>query len=277
MTGPVAYSGPQTVDIVGPLSTVRFPNLCTRCGERPAGALTITKMFRRVPTDSPAYHVFESVRAPFCAACLAAHERERLPVDPRVIRKLRIAWLVRTLPFVIPVVCITFLLVQLVPGLVRRAGWPPDPVELGIAGFLLLFFGGLLLWFLRTILRARHDLVADFQPRPGAAQAHGEPNANYVEVVHAPPGMTCVIPSPPTSAAAAVNFTDDCAQLFEPAKHVFTFANPDVLAHFRAVNADRVWNPESPRARGAATLRRALFAVFIIAAAALVLRELLGF
>ena len=258
---------PKRIRITGDLSDVKFPAECLRCTAPPAGALTLTKMFRRVHSERPDQYVFASVRVPFCRDCLAAHERERQPPDPRVLRSLRNRWLVKCLPYVIPIVVIVYLLGQFARPALRGLA-EGDVAEAAIFGAVVLFFAAMLLMFVRLVLVARHGLIANWV---------GDPNDQYVELVRGPLGITCVLPGPPTSTLAAVNFTDENSDLFEPDRRTFTFTNPIVREHVAALNADLVWRKNSPRARLARLARRVALVVLVVVGAAFLVAEYLGY
>jgi len=135
-------------------------------------------------------------------------------------------------------------------------------------GAVVLFFGALLLMFLRLVLVARRDLIADYA---------GDPNAQYVEFVRGPLGTQCVIPGPPTSTLAAVDFSDEESELFEPDRRTFRFTNHVVREHFAELNASLVWRKNSPRARRARLARRALLAVLALIGAAFLVADFLGY
>jgi hypothetical protein len=245
------------VEIAGALGDVRFPPLCARCAAPPAGALALTKMFRRTHSDSPTTYVFGAVAVPFCHDCLDAHARERVPPDPRTLRALRNRFLLRTLPYVIPVVVIVYLLGQFGGTALRHLA------RGDMAGALMFcvpvaFFGLMFLMFARLVLRAREQLIAAYD---------GDPNAQYVEIVRGPLGTTCVLPGPPTATLAAVDFDDEEFQLFEANRRTFTFAHPAVGEQFAAANAGLVWHPDSPAARRATALRHAGLVLLGVAAA----------
>ena len=235
----------REVTVAGALGDVRFPNLCARCAAPPSGTLRLVKMFRRVYPRKPAFHVFGRLDVPFCSACLAAHERERAPVDPAVPRALRTRWLLKSLVYAIPIGVTLFFVREFVPT-VARAVSAGDLVRALVFGVVLAIFGLLLWTFVRRVLDGRRALIADHA---------GDPNDTYVEVVPGPMGSTCVIPGPPTPTLAAVNFDDDRILLFEPARRTFTFTNALVAEQFATLNSALVWDPAAPRVRRATRAR----------------------
>lgn len=79
----------------------------------------------------------------------------------------------------------------------------------------------------------------------------------------------------PTSVTAAVQFTDDLSQTFEPNWRRFTFRNAEYAERFREKNEERLWSRSRPEAQRAMVMRHygkyllylllALLAVFAIA------------
>jgi hypothetical protein len=262
----VSGTGPYHVEVAAGLHEVRLPELCASCAAPPVGTLPLTKLFRRTYSDSPTQHLFGTVHVPFCLACLQAHEAERRAPDPVVLRRLRNRWLLRCLPYVIPVVVLTFLLGRILPSAldaVTAANRVELLVWVGVVGFLALCLFG----FVRLILNARRDLVADFG---GAA------NDQYAEVVRGPLGITCVLPGPPTRPMSAVNFADENVELLGRNRRTFTFANVDVATAFAAANAELVWQPNSPRAVRLRWANRVLIGLVLGVGLVLLLRDLFG-
>ena len=262
-----AVAGPCRVEIAGALAEVRFPALCARCAAPPAGTLSVCKMFRHTHSESPTTWAFAAVAVPFCAPCIDAHHAERRPPDPKTLRKLRNTFLVRLLPYVIPVVVIVYMIKEFLRPTLRelREG---DLTGALIFSIPVLIFSALLLMFWRLVRKARQDLIAPYG---------GDPNAQYVEFVRGHFGATYVIPGPPTSPLAAVDFTDDEAGLFEGTRRTFTFANPAVGARFAAENAALVWHANAPAARRATWLRHALYVGIGVAVAVGLLLEYFGY
>jgi len=264
------------VEISGPLSAVRFPSLCASCAATPpAGALPLVRMFRHVHHESPTTYTFAEVRVPFCAACLARHERDRPPVDPAVLRGLRWRWLFRVLPYAFPLAVLLFLLTKLGPlaaRTLRDAAMHPRATPswevwavLGIVGFFLLCLYG----FVSMSIAAGRPLIAHRLER--------DANANDVVIVPGMLGSQYVIPTPPTPTLAAVRFADEDFQLFEANKRAFTFEHPVVAEQFAALNADRVWTPDAPQAvRGARRRYAAVVAVIVVGGLYILWEVLMG-
>jgi hypothetical protein len=259
--------GPYRVELAGALADVRFPPLCARCATPPAGTLAVSKMFRRVSSESPAYHVHAALPVPFCAPCLQAHEAERRPPDPKTLARLRNTFLLRLLPYVIPVFVIVFMLKEFLRPTLRELG-EGDVTSALLFSIPVLFFGALLLMFWRLVRKAREGLIGPYT---------GDPNAQYVEFVRGHFGATYVIPGPPTSPLAAVDFTDDESGVFEGTRRTFTFANAHVGRAFEAANAALVWHPDAPPARRARWMRHALLVGLGVAVAIGLILEYFGY
>lgn len=263
----VTGTGPYQVEVAARLKDVRLPALCARCGGTPTGTLAVDKMFRRVRDDRPDYHVFERLPIPVCEACRLLHEAERRSPDPALLRKLRNRFFLRTLPYWVPIGVLLFLFTQLGPPALRAfAGG--ELVESLVWAGVLGFFGLLFLMFVRLILAARNNLIADWS---------GDPNDQYVEHARGPLGIHCVIPGPPTATVGAVDFADEDFELFAKNRRTFTFTNLDVATAFAAENADLVWDPDSPVAVRARWGRNVVIGIVVVVAVGLWLKDVLGF
>jgi hypothetical protein len=254
---------PARVQVTGPLHALRLPDACARCGMPARGSLRVEKMFRRVHRDARTRRLFAALDVPFCDDCRARHARELAPVDPAVLRRLRWTFALRVLPYVVPVGVLLWMFPTVLVPIARELASDGPTWGTAIGAGILAFFGLCLLGFLRLIASARHDLVA----------AHaGDPNDAYVRRARVLLGDHAVIPGPPTSVLAAADFTDDRAELFDPERRTFTFADPVFGAQFAALNADRLWDARAPRAHRTRALRRVLLiAVVLFGVAATVL------
>jgi hypothetical protein len=258
------------VELAAPLADVRFPNLCVACAVAPpAGDMPLEKMFRRTHGDAPTTYVYERVQVPLCRSCLLAHQRAERPIDPAVIRRLRWTWLVRILPYVLPMGIILWLLAQLAPKTIASVGGllatPRDwggLIGVGILLFFLLCFYG----FVRASLDAGRPLVA--------GGPWDDANATYMRTRAGVLGSWYVIPGPPTPTLAAVDFADEDFQLFSANRRTFTFAHAEIARRFAEVNAELVWDPSSPRARRAARRDKALIVVVVVVALGVALVQL---
>jgi hypothetical protein len=258
------------VELAAPLADVRFPNLCVACGATsPVGDVALEKMFRRTHGDAPTTYVYERVQVPLCVACLSSHQRAERPIDPAMIRRLRWTWLVRILPYVLPMGIILWLLAQLGPKTAASvAGLLATPrdwgglIGVGILLFFLLCFYG----FVRASLDAGRPLVA--------SGPWDDPNATYMRTRPGALGSWYVIPGPPTPTLAAVNFADENFQIFGPNRRSFAFAHPEVARRFAEVNAELVWDSNSPRAQRVARRDKALIVAVVVAAVGVTLVQL---
>ena len=133
---------------------------------------------------------------------------------------------------------------------------------------VLGFFGLCLLMFVRLILVARRNLIANW---------NGDPNDQYVAYARGPLGVHCVIPGPPTATVGAVDFADEDFELFARNRRTFTFRNLDVATAFAAENADLVWDPNSPVAVRARWGRNVVIGGVVVAAMVFWLKDVLGF
>ena len=263
----VTGTGPYQVEVAAGLRDVRLPHLCARCAGVPTGTLAVDKMFRRTHDDAPDHTIFARLVVPVCQACLDLHAAERQPMDPAVLRTLRNRFILRTLPYWIPLGVILYMLGEFASPL-GRAVASGEPADMLIWGAVVGVFGLLLLMFVRLVLAARRDLIADW---------HGDPNDQYVTHERGPLGIRCVVPGPPTGTSGAVNFADEDFELFARNRRTFTFTNLDVATAFAAENADLVWDPSSPVAVRARWGRNVVVGGIVLVAVALWLKELLGF
>jgi hypothetical protein len=251
------------VNLVGDVEHARFPAMCARCCDTPAGTIPVVKLFSRSREDGPTVYHIARASVPFCQTCIGEHVREEQPVDPRILRKLRLRWAVSVLPYVIPIVVIVFMLSQFLPQGLRDLGTGDAAgaaIFLGVAGF----FGLLLLMFLRLCLKAGRPLVHDAGRAP-----------TYVRVITGALGRYA-IPVAPTTTLAAVDFTDDVSDTFEPERHDFRFASGTIAQEFAALNADRIWQPSSLRAQGAQIARWVMYAAIAVVIVAGLLYEYAG-
>lgn len=263
----VTGSGPYQVELAARLREVRFADRCVRCAAPSAASVPLVKLFWRARADDTRRQVIETVAVPVCAACAAEHAGARRAPDPAVLRRLRNRFLLRTLPYWVPIGVIVWLLVQMGPAAIDGMGGD-DPWERLLWLGVVLFFGLCLAMFVRLVLVARHGLVAE--------QAGGAHDGR-VEIVRGPLGITCVLPAPPTPVLAAVDFGDEDDALFERSRRTFTFANLDVATEFAAVNVERVHDPNAPAAIRARWARTALGVLVVGAGVVLWLWDVLGF
>jgi hypothetical protein len=255
-------AGPHRVELTGDLADARFPNLCASCGEdAPAGDVPLEKLFRRHSRRRGNTYVHSVVRVPLCGGCLASHAGELRPIEPDALRSLRRLWLIRILPYVIPMAIQLYLIGefggQALAELPRAFATPRDAdatIWLGVAGF----FAACFVMFLWLAIRAGRPLVA--------TAWSGDPNATYARSAPGALGSVYLVPSAPTPTLATVDFGDEQFELFAPNHRAFTFASGVVAAQFAQLNASRVWDPSSPRARRARRAEAVLGAVLVVAA-----------
>ena len=259
-TGPPAFAPPARIEptrvkVSGPLHGVAFPEACARCGAPARDTLRVDKQFRHTYSDSPTTYELARLRVPFCDDCRAEHARLLQPVDPALLRRLRWVFVLRCLPYVVPVGVLLFLMSKMLPRFGPMLFDSPGPdtlIAAGVLGVLGLSLAG----FVHMLRKARHDLRAD---GPGT-----DPNDNYVRVVPILLGGTAVVTELPTPVLAAANYTTNVGELFEGERHTFTFADPVFAAQFAALNADRIWDASAPKARRARRLRTVTIAAIVL-------------
>ena len=269
--GPPGRAGaplaPTRVQVTGPLHGLRMPDACAACGTPARGTLRVEKRFRRTSDDGPSRWFFAALDVPFCDDCRAAHARELAPVDPAVLRRMRWRFVLRTMPYWIPIAVILWMIPKVLAPFAR--GLTRETLALRTPGgewnwWLLLaagvvaFFGFCLFGFLTLVSRARHDLVAPYA---------GDGDDVYIRRERVLLGPNAVFPGPPTSVLAAANYTDDESALFEPDRRTYTFRDPVFAAQFAALNANRLWDAKAPRARWARKARKFLMIAFVVALA----------
>lgn len=244
--------GVVAVEVVGPLRRARFPDLCVRCGVAADRTVALTKLFFH-DGQRRSYYYTDGVAAPACVGCVGEHQRELRPIDPEVKRRLLRSWAVATLPFIVPVAVITWMLTVFVPELLEalRGG---DPAELAIWGAVCGFFAVMWLVFVGLILKQGRPMIL----------SPGDGRPVHAQVERGPLGSRYVAPMEPTTLMRAADFSEDISELFEPERHRFTFRNYEVAAGFSELNAHRQWDPASRRAQLAATGRRALIGLMVL-------------
>lgn len=244
------------VEVVGPLRGVRFPEYCLKCGRETRRTLRIAKLFRRTGRRDgrrQVYYVLGEVDAPFCEECIRIHERERQPIAPEVRRRLLLTWLLHSLPFVFPLGASLFFLKILIPEAREALAGEPQRAEILFTAGLIGFFVLTSLSFLFLIFRRGRTL-----------RIVPNDSSSYVEIESGPLGSRLTVPTSPTSVSGALDFSDNRSQVFDAERHLYAFRNDGVAAEFAQLNADRTWNPASPRARIAAGLRWALLIAVLL-------------
>ena len=252
---PPARLEPTRVKIAGPLHGLAFPEACARCGAPARDTLPVDKTFRHTYGDSPTRYEFARLHVPFCEPCRAEHGRLLQPVDPALLRRLRRTFVLRCLPYVVPVGVLLFLTSRMLGPFGRTLFGPPG-LEMLIGAGVLGFLGLSLAGFVHLLLKARHALRAD---GPGT-----DPNDTYVRTVPILLGGSAVITELPTPVLAAADYTTNVGELFEGERHTLTFADPVFAAQFAALNADRAWDASAPKARRARWLRKVTIAAIVL-------------
>jgi hypothetical protein len=252
---PPARLEPTRVKIAGPLHGVAFPAACARCGAPARDTLRVDKMFRHTYADSPTRHEFARLQQSPVLRPTGLAERDVQPVDPALLRRLRRTFVLRCLPYVVPVGVLLFLTSRMLGPFGRTLFGPPG-LEMLIGAGVLGFLGLSLAGFVHLLLKARHALRAD---GPGT-----DPNDTYVRTVPILLGGSAVITELPTPVLAAADYTTNVGELFEGERHTFTFADPVFAAQFAALNADRVWDARAPKARRARWLRKVTIAAIVL-------------
>jgi hypothetical protein len=245
--------GVVAVEVVGPLGRAKFPRLCVKCGGAADRTVALTKLFHHDGERRSYYHA-DGVAAPACAGCAGEHQRELRPIDAEVKRRLLRGWAVATIPYVVPVVVITWMLTIFVPELLEAIREGAKPVEVAVWGAVCGFFALLGLMFWGLIMKPGRPMMLT----PG----HTSPV--FVHTERGPLGSRYMAPTEPTSLMRAMDFGGDESELFEPERHRFTFRNYEVAAGFSELNAHRQWDPASRRAQLAATGRRALIGLVVL-------------
>lgn len=244
--------GVVAVEVVGPLRRAKFPDLCVKCGVPAQRVVALTKLFFH-DDHKRSYFYADGVAAPACAGCAAEHQRELRPIDPEVKRRLLRGWAVATLPYIVPVAVISWMLTLFVPELLEALR-EAEPAEVAIWGAVCGFFALMWLVFVGLILKGGRPMVLS----PG----YGRPVPARVE--RGPLGSRYIAPMEPTSLMRAMDFSEDESELFEPERHRFTFRNYEVAAGFSELNAHRQWDPASRRAQLAVAARRALIGLVVL-------------
>lgn len=268
----------QQVEVTGDIGKVLFPALCASCGARPAGTLSLSKMFRHTYTHTRSSarteYRYQTVSIPFCQPCISAHESARRPVDPGVVRRLRNRYLITLLPYVIPAAIIIWLGGKFGPQEIA-AITARDLADALIWGSVLFLLAIALWGVLSRALAGRHALIADYVRGPDDVVPEN-PNAYYVEFAHGPMGIHYVIPGAPTSILASVDFADEIFEIVASNRRRFTFQNATFADAFTAINAERIWDPNSPRARRTRWVSTIIIVLVLVVGLVLIFRDMIG-
>lgn len=243
------------VEVLGPLRGIRFPGYCLKCGRETNRTMRLSKLFRRTGRRNGSRHVYYvpgDVDAPFCEPCISTHRRERPPLGRDVRKRLLLAWLLQSLVFAFPLGASLWFLRILLPEVKEALGGEPQPIEILVAAGLVGFFVLTSLSFLFLIFSRGRKLRI-------------EPNDTcFVQIESGPLGSRFTAPVEPSSVSGALDFSDDLSEPFDAERHRYSFRNDGVAAEFAQLNADRTWNPASPRARVAAGLRWTLVIAILL-------------
>lgn len=219
--------------LTGPPAELHLPDLCARCGVPAKRRLYWEKVFEVHDSESGYSHLVIPARAPFCAACIAQHEREvkRMSWVKRLIQCFRSE-------MIIPAILTGALSAWMLPKFIPKVGHA-DLLALAVFAGLLGFFGLVTLGCFRAAwLATRHHTVP-----------------------------------PLTSITRSFEFTTDISDTFEGERHRYTLANDAFSDALLQANRERVWHPSGKKARAAAERRILLYAAIGICAAVAVLWE----
>jgi hypothetical protein len=219
--------------LVGSPFDLVLPDVCGRCGSAARGRLDWEKVF---PGDSDKGPEVCGARAPFCAECLAQHEREvkRMPPLESFFQCFRSEAMI---PAVLSGAATVWLLLKFVPR-----GYSGDWVSAAVFAALVAFFA-LISW-------------GSYQAARDATRHHTVP--------------------PLTTVTASFGFSQDTSNLFEGGRCRYQLVNDAFYEALREANRDRVWKASGDRALSAANKRISLYVVLGALAAAAVLWDWLG-
>jgi hypothetical protein len=245
------------IEVVGPPQAAAFPPLCVNCGAAAGGAVRITKVFRRYSEDPAFPYGVYSLNAPVCAPCKELHRSQAQPPDP-VVRRARLRrWFWDALfPYSLPLTAlavITYIVgPPLIPEIARNSGIPSALIWGGVGAFFALL---MLIFFIAFVARGRYQLIA--VPTSPESSWHAQ-------IDRGPLGARLILPVEPTTIVASLDFSDNVGDILAGQRHRYWFRNINVGAQFAEANANRVWNPRSPRARISLALWVILFAGLIV-------------
>lgn len=200
---------PHRFVLRGEPADAAMPPLCAHCGQPAAERVTVEKVFRRTSSDDPTRHVIAGVAVPFCGACAAQHRTAAVP-PTRWQALLTGLMNFDILGAVMPALAGLFVLHLALKDLLKGR----FVSSLFVLALAAMFFG--IAW-----LQRRHVWAA----------------TEHLRV------------APQGEVGRAFDFSDDVAPAFEPPRFVCTIRDGRFAAAFAALNAERVYRPESPRAR----------------------------
>jgi hypothetical protein len=202
---------PNRVELTGPLRSLGFPNRCANCGAATTERVPVRKVFgrntgyrRRVFSRGYQGYRIDTVRVPYCSACIAQDARERDSLASRWRRRLG-GMLIRFFPAVFPLGFAGFLLTTIQPP--THPGEATGGFERALALLCGLSGAGLLAyawWDTRNCMVPRQTSVTlafDFSPDVSDILDHAQ-------------------------------------------RRVYTMRDATFAEAFTALNRERVWNPD---------------------------------
>jgi hypothetical protein len=202
----------HSVKLMGPVSAVRWPNVCVSCGATSSDRVPVTRAFDRDWRFAPAARsadyfrivTVQTIVVPVCATCADRHRQEVRPVGVlrTVLSLVATAW---TMPFLVAVLGLVLHVVPhwlgsasaLAPA--TRTPWQAAFFALATAGFAAT------VWY---------------QSRPRRV-------------------------TPPTTVTRMFDFSDNLAGILRVEHRVYGIDNDDFAEAFREANRARMWTPSS--------------------------------
>ena len=230
-----AIPAAQSFVLTGGLGEAILPDLCANCGYPTSERLLVEKVFEHRDSDASTSYSIARVNVPFCPTCIRRHREEVKPVTP--LGRLLLCF---------------------------RSG-----TAIGGA-----FSGAFGLWLfpklLPRMLSGDLTTLLVFSAVPGFffLIAYGCFRAAWDETEH-------LAVTPATSITRAFDYSDDCSESFDSERRIYTLRNEQFAKAMLEANRNRVWNPNSRRARTAARKRNVLFIVMGMGMGAFVLWEIL--
>lgn len=225
-------------ELTGDPYSLAFPPVCPNCGGSASGSLLIRKIFRRTHSNSNHRTTYEiaNARVPFCATCIARHESERERPSPLARIVARFAT-EATIPALFSGATGVFFLKEAA----RKAGefGPSGATIPGIVALVLLMIAG------ACLLSAWRSNEKSQIP-------------------------------PQTSVTLAFDFGDEVAAIFDAPHRTYAIRDATFAEAFIAANAERQWDPASPRAREASRHRTVMYVAFGILLVATALWSILA-
>lgn len=211
-------------ELTGDPYALAFPPLCPNCGGAASGSLLIRKIFRRTHAGSNDRTTYEiaNARVPFCAACIARHESEL--ERPSALARIVARFATEaTIPAIFAGATGAFFLKEAVR---KSAQFGPSSMTIpGIVALVCLLIAA------ACLLSAWHSNEQSEIP-------------------------------PQTSVTLAFDFGDEHSALFDGAHRTYAIRDGTFAEAFIAANAERQWDPASPRAREASRHRTVVYVAF---------------